>query len=239
MTHSSLDSQPESSESSLHRRRTQAALASGGTSSERIVDVAVSVTGTVLPGARLLEFGAGTGNLLRRLIAAGCQAELTGADILPRPSWLPDHVTWIQADLNQNLLLPPNSFDLIISTEVVEHLENPRAVVREFARLLRPGGRVVLTTPNQESLRSLLSLLVTGHFVAFQDSCYPAHITALLCTDLRRIFGEAGFEDIKFSFTDYGGIPKCPRITWQQITLGVLKGRWFSDNVVLQARLAE
>ena len=36
------------------------------------------------------------------------------------------------------------SFDAIISTEVIEHLENPRAVFREFARLVRPGGRLLL-----------------------------------------------------------------------------------------------
>lgn len=46
------------------------------------------------------------------------------------------------------------SFDLIVSTEVIERLENPRVVAREFARLMCLGGRLILTTPNLESARS-------------------------------------------------------------------------------------
>lgn len=228
-------SHPSADDSLLFQRRTAAALASRGTSSEPILDAALAVLGTVPSGATLLEFGAGTGNLLRRLVASSCQGCMTGADILPRPAGLPENIEWIQADLNQSTHLLERSFDVIISTEVIEHLENPRAVAREFARLLRPGGRVVLTTPNQESIRSMLSLVATGHFVAFQDSCYPAHITALLRTDLRRIFTEAGFHNIQFSFTDHGGIPKLPSVTWQQVSRGLLCGRLFSDNLVMEA----
>lgn len=228
-----------SDENLLYQRRTEAAEASGGTSSEPILDAAIAALGSVSPGTKVLEFGAGTGNLLQRLMNANCEGILTGADILPRPTWLPPSIGWIQADLNQSTHLGDDSFDAIVTTEVIEHLENPRAVAREFARLLRPGGRIVLTTPNQESIRSFLSLLVTGHFVAFQDSCYPAHITALLRTDLRRIFTEAGFQNIHFSFTGHGGIPKLPWITWRQVSLGILRGRLFSDNLVMMASLQE
>ncbi|WP_395739487.1 methyltransferase domain-containing protein [Prosthecobacter sp.] len=230
-------SPPSSAENLLYQRRTEAAAASRGISSEPILDAALAAVGRMVPGVALLEFGAGTGDLLRRLMNAGCKGRLTGTDILPRPSWLPEEMAWVQADLNQTTPLPGRSFDVIISTEVIEHLENPRAVAREFARLLRPGGRVVLTTPNQESIRSFLSLLITGHFVAFQNSCYPAHITALLRKDLQRIFAEAGFHDICFGFSDHGGIPKLPWVTWQQATWGLLRGRLFSDNLVMQASL--
>ncbi|MHB1078864.1 MAG: class I SAM-dependent methyltransferase [Prosthecobacter sp.] len=231
------NSLPGSNENLLYQRRAAAAEASKGISSEPILDAALAKLGAVSSGAALLEFGAGTGNLLQRLVNSNCQGILTGADILPRPAWLPESIGWIQTDLNQSVNLNERSFDIIVSTEVIEHLENPRAVAREFARLLRPGGRVVLTTPNQESIRSFVSLLVIGHFVAFQDSCYPAHITALLRADLKRIFVEAGFEDIRFSFTGYGGIPKRPQLTWQQVSLGVLRGRLFSDNLVMEASL--
>lgn len=222
-------------ENLLYQRRAEAAMTSRGISSEPILNAALAALKTVPCGMRLLEFGAGTGNLLRRLVDSACQGSLTGADILPRPVWLPESISWVQADLNQSTCLLESSFDIIVTTEVIEHLENPRAVAREFARLLRPGGRVVLTTPNQESIRSMLSLLATGHFVAFQESCYPAHISALLRTDLKRIFTEAGFQNIRFNFTNHGGIPKLPQITWQQISMGLLRGRLFSDNLVMEA----
>ena len=104
---------------------------------------------------------------------------------------MPNEIEWIQADLNAPLPCPDASFDAIISTEVIEHLENPRAVFREFSRLLRPGGHLLLTTPNQESIRSLASLIVRGHHVAFLDESYPAHLTALVRRDMERLCLEA------------------------------------------------
>ncbi len=225
-----------SSESDLDKHRLLAAEASGGTSSGPILDAASRLLGRCGAKGSLLEFGAGTGDFLRHLLASGFQGSMTGTDLLPRPSHLPDEVRWIQADLNDPLAsLPNSSFDVVVSTEVIEHLENPRAMIREFWRLLKPGGKVILTTPNQESLRSLLTLLFAGHFAAFQDSCYPAHITALLRQDLRRIFAEAGFPGVEFSYTDHGYVPKWTSHTFQQISAGFLRGRWFSDNLLLVA----
>lgn len=220
----------------LQERRKEAAIASGGISSDRIHSAALLALGQLREGESLLEFGAGTGDLIKELEKLFPDALLVGADILPRPDGISANTRWIEADLNAQVDAPDGSFDVILSTEVIEHLENPRTVVREWWRLLKPGGRVVMTTPNNQSLRSLLSLLVNGHFVAFLDSCYPAHITALLECDLRRIFAEAGFESPVFSFTNEGGIPKMPGLKWQRVSLGLLRGRLFSDNLVLSAR---
>jgi 2-polyprenyl-3-methyl-5-hydroxy-6-metoxy-1,4-benzoquinol methylase len=126
--------------------------------------------------------------------------------------------------------------DVIVAVEVIEHLENPRFVAAEWFRLLKPGGVVLLSTPNNESWRSLLSLVFRGHFNAFLDRGYPAHITALLRTDLERIMAETGFEGVRFSFTDSGCTPRFTRGTWQQISHGKLKGLRYSDNVICSAR---
>jgi 2-polyprenyl-3-methyl-5-hydroxy-6-metoxy-1,4-benzoquinol methylase len=222
----------------LLERRIKASEESKGTSTGAVIDHALKAALEMGTTRSMLEYGAGMGNLIRRLVAAGWSGAITGADLFARPEGLPENVAWVQEDLNRPLQVPDASFDLVVSTEVIEHLENPRAVAREFARLLRPGGRVLLTTPNQESLRSLLSLLLNRHFVLFQDSCYPAHITALLAKDLERIFREAGFDEITFSYVPYGGIPKFPHVTWQQVSAGLLRGRWFSDNVLMTARMS-
>ncbi|HEY1082261.1 MAG TPA: methyltransferase domain-containing protein [Prosthecobacter sp.] len=217
----------------LVERRIKAAESSGGTSSGPILDAALLAFKGLQIKGDLLEFGAGTGELLLQLRSEGYPGKMTGADLLPRPERLPEDIGWGQVDLNHPLSFPDESFDVIISTEVVEHLENPRFMAREFWRLLRPFGAVVLTTPNQESIRSLLALLFSGHYVAFQDSCYPAHITALLRKDLQRMFREAGFGHAAFSFTNHGYVPKLTHWTFQQISFGLLKGRWFSDNLVM------
>jgi 2-polyprenyl-3-methyl-5-hydroxy-6-metoxy-1,4-benzoquinol methylase len=186
---------------------------------------------------RALDFGAGRGNLTRSLLASRRFISICGADALPRPEDLPPDVGWIQGDLNHSLRA--ESFDVIFSVEVVEHLENPRAVFRSFFDLLKPGGALVLTTPNQESLRSYAALMGGGHFALFLGASYPAHITALLRLDFVRICEETGFSEPMFFYTDVGGIPKAPHIYWQRILGRVARGRLFSDNVALVAtRLA-
>jgi 2-polyprenyl-3-methyl-5-hydroxy-6-metoxy-1,4-benzoquinol methylase len=47
--------------------------------------------------------------------------------------------------------------------EVIEHLENLRFMVREIDRVLKPGGWLVITTPNNENIRGFVSLFVRGH----------------------------------------------------------------------------
>jgi 2-polyprenyl-3-methyl-5-hydroxy-6-metoxy-1,4-benzoquinol methylase len=139
--------------------------------------------------------------------------------------------------LNDADALPAASFAAVVAAEVIEHLENPRQVAREWFRILKPGGTLILSTPNNESIRSLLALLMRGQHVAFLDSCYPAHITALLRKDVQRILSEAGFSDVRFHFTNSGGLPKLPAITWQQVSFNLLKGCRFSDNLIATARV--
>jgi 2-polyprenyl-3-methyl-5-hydroxy-6-metoxy-1,4-benzoquinol methylase len=218
---------------SLLARRMHAAQASGGTSGDAIYDAALAAVRVMRLAGDVLEFGAGTGTLIARLVKEGCACTLTGADLLARPAGIPGQIEWIQSDLNAPLPRPDASFDAIISTEVIEHLENPRAVFRELSRLLRPGGQLLLTTPNQESIRSLASLIVRGHHVAFLDESYPAHLTALVRRDLERLCLEAGFEPPTFLYTDSGAVPKWTSVTWQSLSMGLLRGRLFSDNVVV------
>jgi 2-polyprenyl-3-methyl-5-hydroxy-6-metoxy-1,4-benzoquinol methylase len=184
----------------------------------------------------VLDFGAGTGQLTRRLQRLHQFRSVTGADLYPRAADLAPGIAWIEGDLNDVLPCAPASFDLVVAAEVIEHLENPRAVCRELFRLLRPDGQVLLSTPNNESWRSLVALLVRGHFVAFGETSYPAHITALTRLDLARALTEAGFRQIAFGFTDVGGLPGLPSRTWQSLFGARAGGLRFSDNVIVTAR---
>ena len=56
-------------------------------------------------------------------------------------------ITWEVADI-QSIAHPDCSFDTIISTETIEHVPQPSQALAELSRLLRPGGRLFLTTPN-------------------------------------------------------------------------------------------
>jgi 2-polyprenyl-3-methyl-5-hydroxy-6-metoxy-1,4-benzoquinol methylase len=220
----------------LQERRLNSALASEGISAEPIYQTVLHLCRTLQLTGDLLEFGAGTGTLATQLSVSHNGGTITCADIRPRPELLPASILWLQTDLNNVIPVPDNSFNIVVSTEVIEHLENPRAIFREFYRLLRPKGVLIVTTPNQESVRSLSGLLMGGHFVAFLGKSYPAHITALLRKDFQRICRETSFNPPKFYYTDSGGIPKLPQIQWQSLTFGLLKGRLFSDNIAIVTR---
>jgi len=130
-----------------------------------------------------------------------------------------------------------SSADAVVSVGVIEHLENPRALVREMARIVRPGGWVVVTTPNQLSVTSKLHLVTRNQFPAFQRApgLYPGRITALVEGDLRRIARECGLIDVDVRYVDQSRAPRSGQ-PWPAKLLA--RGRWFSDNLLLVARRA-
>lgn len=180
----------------------------------------------------LADVGCGTGRLWTRL--RGRFSRGIGIDAI-RYDGLPHDMEFRVADFD-TLALPAGDgeADVVAAVETIEHLENPRGFVRELARITRTGGLVVITTPNQLSALSLLTLATRQQFSAFQDNTYPAHRTALLETDLRRIASECGLQQVEVRYTGHGRIPLSashyPR------TLSRRLPRLLSDNVVLCAR---
>lgn len=219
------------SDQSLASYRRCAADASSGISNDTIYATFECIISRLKLSGDLLDFGAGKGVLTERLLSSGHFDSISAVDIMPRPDDLDASVTWHCCDLNEVTNIPTESIDVIVSAEVIEHLENPRAMAREWFRLLRSDGTLILSTPNNESWRALLALVWRGHFVDFGDSSYPAHITALVRRDIERILLEAGFASPQFVFSNVGGIPKLPWIHWQKLTRGLLKGLRFSDNI--------
>ena len=222
---------------SLSKWRAAAADASGGTSEEALYRAAIAWVGSESLSGRVLDYGAGTGTLARLLADTGRFGAVIGADLMQRPSGLSNAVGWVAQDLNQPLALPDRSLDAILSVEVIEHLENPRGVARDWFRLLKPGGRLFFTTPNADSWRSLVTLALKGHHQEFTEENYPAHITALVGTDLKRILAEAGFETVAIGYALtsrlYGSV------TWAKLVPGLTPGRRTGKHAVVTAQKPE
>lgn len=217
----------------MHGRRLSAAEQSGGISSSAIYQAVLSAASAACPQpATVLDFGSGTGQLLLQLRETFPLAVLHAIDIMPKPENLPCPVTWHQSDLNHPSPLEQGRFSLIVAAEVIEHLENPREMLRQLFGLLMPGGAAVLSTPNPASWRSLLTLAVRGHHAQFDDTNYPAHIMSVGEVDLRRMGNETGLKLERVFYTNRGTIPKLLHRHWQDLPLvgGGFAGRRYSDN---------
>jgi SAM-dependent methyltransferase len=87
--------------------------------------------------------------------------EVVSADLFA-PTGEGPALRWVRADCNAPLPFRTGAFDAVLSREGIEHFENQAGFVRECARVLRPGGRIVITTPNVMHLSARLSAMLTG-----------------------------------------------------------------------------
>lgn len=114
------------------------------------------------PGARVLDAPCGeSAALTLALMERGFS--VTGADLDAKAE---ARLGKAFAKVDLDMLLPwqDKSFDAVFSTEGIEHLENHFSFLREMCRILKPGGILVLTTPNLTALRSRVRFLGSGFF---------------------------------------------------------------------------
>lgn len=107
----------------------------------------------------IFESSAGSAILSRQLRDQGHDVTISNY----YPQNFPD-IKEIHSDLNKPLDLDDDQFDVVICREVIEHVESVPHVLREFNRVLKPGGTLILTFPNRLQIRSRIMYLLSGFY---------------------------------------------------------------------------
>ena len=118
-----------------------------------------------LPRGRVLDCPAGEGALVERLIAAGFDAR--ACDLYDELFRL-DNVEIKKGDLSGTLPYEGRSFDYITSLDGLEHIDSPPQAFREYRRLLKPSGHLIISVPNIMNIEERLKWLLFGYTSHFK-----------------------------------------------------------------------
>jgi len=174
-------------------------------------------------GTKVLDLGCGNGTFLslfqdRRWKLYGSDFSPTGIEIA-RENF--PNIEFFLADASAptgEILERVGQAELIVSTEVIEHLYDPRGFIANARALLKTGGTILLTTPYHGYLKNL-SLALMGkmdeHFTVLWDH---GHIKFWSRKTLKKLLEEAGFVDLEFS-----GAGRFPWL-WKSMVVRAKKG---------------
>jgi len=155
-----------------------------------------------MPRGKVLDLPTGSGALAYRLHKAGF--DVVGCDIMPENFVPTDVLQVVPGDLRQRFPFDAQTFDLACFIEGPEHAENPYHAFREFARVLKVGGRLILSIPNYANIEQRLKFVmhgcseraVSGERFERDFGGNPAmlHVSPLTYTELRFFLEANGFE---------------------------------------------
>jgi 2-polyprenyl-3-methyl-5-hydroxy-6-metoxy-1,4-benzoquinol methylase len=143
----------------------------------------------VTPGARVLDLGCGDGAFAAELLAAGC--EVTMADVaeqaLRRARVRAPEAEAVKLADGEPLPFAEDAFDVVWAGEVLEHVADVVGLLAEVRRVLRWGGRLLVTTP----WHGRIVVATDAHFDPRSD-----HLRFFSARTLRAMLGDAGFDQI-------------------------------------------
>ncbi|MGI9069732.1 MAG: methyltransferase domain-containing protein [Pyrinomonadaceae bacterium] len=163
---------------------------------------------------QLLDIGAGRGELLRAASEAGWSA----VGIEPSASFAEYAARYSGAKIKREPLeqcnFPDASFDVVVLSAVLEHVYNPDEIIKEIARILRPGGALFLDVPNEQGLYFRVGNLyqrLRGRdwTVNLAPTFEPFHVFGFNANALRKLVTKHGFAIRDWRV--YGGRSVLPR----------------------------
>ena len=233
-------------------------------SSRGVHDVVLNlVESLTLSDGRVLDVACGPGALTERLLSKGFS--VIAADGFPEVFELHGQVPFIHLNVEEEWTSLGGNFDAICAVEIIEHVENPYLFIRKCFESLKPGGVLVLTTPNAAYYSSRLMFLHNACFELYSPRSFykktktekgnilPGHIHLFTSWMIKANLERAGFGSVFFSSSNYwlNGLLPIPRrplnlVRWFYYRLlGTLaspfmhepvKSSIFSKNIIAVAR---
>ena len=192
--------------------------ADGGCAHHYLLGPVKKLIKDLAPRGHVLDLGCGNGYVTNELAKAGHKVsgiDLSASGIKIAQQAFPG-IDFRCGNVEEDLVpgaFPADSFEAIVSTEVVEHVYQPRQFAKNAFRLLRPGGHLIVSTPYHGYLKNLV-LALTGkmdtHFTALWDG---GHIKFWSRATLSQLLTEQGFTGIRFI-----GVGRVPYI-WKSMIL--------------------
>jgi SAM-dependent methyltransferase len=197
------------------------------------------------PRGPVLEVGVTPGHFTELLVGAGFQ--VSGVDLDPEKRsalWRRLGVEVRRANLEREPLpFDDNRFDWVVFSEVIEHLlYSPLPVLREFRRVLRPGGRLLITTPNELYVKSRLRTILRAalwqslstraefrHQMLLEgEARYTTHARTYTMGELSWLVEQAGMRVVRRRF-------EAP---WEQVGLEAARLRTHPLRVIAKGMFA-
>lgn len=173
---------------------------------------------------------------------------IMGIDIDPKVHENPRCNETMVCDLSKRLPLPDASFDIVHCRWVIEHIENPMETFREFARILKPGGYVLVLTPNIFHYAMIAARITPYWFHLWwlrsrDGEHFPTYYRANSKHKLHHLCEEAGLQIKRLELIE--GWPHYLIRYWPLFLCGVLYERivnvtpaleWMRHQIILEAQ---
>lgn len=177
----------------------------------------------ILIGKEVLDVGAGAGAFSQRMADVGYK--VTALDI-DQDKWIPKDIEFKKLNIETGISESPDKkYENACCLEVIEHLENPWNLLRELYEVVKPGGVLILSTPNITSFLSRLLFLRGGQFFQFTEGTLEyGHINPISDFELSVIANKTGWKILEKRGVGYLPIFDFTTITPKSLIMNFFRG---------------
>jgi 2-polyprenyl-6-hydroxyphenyl methylase/3-demethylubiquinone-9 3-methyltransferase len=166
-------------------------------------------------GAKVLDYGCGTGAILTGLKNidrdGSVGIDCSSAAIEFAKSRFKEH-HWQAVPMDIDLPFPDGAFDVVLSSEVIEHVFDVDDYLAKLRRVLKPNGVLGLSCPYHGFVKDM-AILLSGRFESHFHNPYEPHIRFYSLKAIRRVLDKNGFDLVKKRpICPYWGIPALARM---------------------------